>query len=689
MKLKCIIDTQEFSSKPQGKDAGAITLRMTLDQIKEYSIEEVKEEILKGKTIRPSYCGGKEELWKSQQMFMIDIDNEGILTNDIILNDYVKLIDGKKTKVRYLVGSKQHRSYDDIINYCNKINLTPTFIYTSFNHKEEQHKYRLVFILNKEITNINIAKKIQLYLMNSIGDVDIQCKNLNRFYYGGKQIVFNSDNILDTDTILDLSNSINIDNIHIKKNNKVDTENSNKRVDNILININNSFNIMSTLSSEITPSTSQNNNDKYYNIKALRNRDVKYLRNKINNKPIEFDNDAEFWYYIYHNINMVELLELKHPKSFRCLFHEDFNPSASVYQKEDDGVWLYKCHSKCKMPNGNSLTLNNKQLIEKLGNFKSEYKAIKFIKDIYNLSIKETEWSIEQKANLDSIIYKLDMNIFSELCPQTNKNIRYVKELFSVMVHIAKDNVYGDNYANSDGDILFFVSLTDLAKQMNVSLNHINRISQRLSVLIYHDLVRKLDDDKIPEAMLKKAQAISIDKKFPKRVNFYAIPSWILEHLSNVEIQGVKWKSNGYTVKGASYEMYYRGEGLEVAQNIYPQHKKVREKEIDHETGEILEVIKDRTTSKVSNERVDNIVKSIDILINRKGYTTEKEIIIYLSREYMWEITEIQLRKMRGQLEKLGYKRIRANKDIKEQYNIDSLGYPSIIVNNVVCKGGE
>jgi len=438
---------------------------------------------------------------------------------------------------------------------------------------------------------------------------------------------------------------------------------------------------MSTLSSENSPAPllSNSDNNKNYNIKAISNRNIKYLKDKLNNTPIEFNNDAEFWYYVYR-INMAELLELKHPKSFRCLFHDDNKPSASVYQNED-GVWLYKCHSKCKMPNGNPLTLNNKQLIEKLGNFKSEYKAIKFIKDIYNLSIKETEWSIEQKANLDSIIYKLDMNIFSELCPQTNKNIRYVKELFSVMVHIAKDNVYGENYTNSDGDIVFFVSLTDLAKQMNVSLNHINRISQRLSVLIYHDLVRKLDDEKIPEMMLKKAQAISIDKKYPKRVNFYAIPSWILEHLSNVEIQGVKWKNNGYTVKGASYEMYYRGEGLEVAQNIYPQHKKVKEKEIDFETGEISEVIKDRTTSKISNERVDNIVKSIDIIINRKGYTTEKEIMIYLSREYMWEITEIQLRKMRGQLEKLGYKRIRANKEIKDKYNIDSLGYPSIIVN--------
>jgi len=643
MKIKCIIDTKEFLSKPQGKSGGGITLRMTLNTAKEYSIDEIKESILIGKTVRPSYCGGREETWKSQQMFMIDIDN--------------------------------NLTINQAIDKCKEVNIIPNFIYTSFSHTEEHHKFRLVFILDKEVDEYDTAKKIQLYLMNIMEYSDEQCKNINRFYYAGKNIVFNSGNVLNRDNIIELSKVINLDNVSSKVNkSKKDSE----RVDNILNGIEynyNSLNIMSTLSSETpTPSISKEN----YNIKAISNRDVKYLKDKINNIPIEFDNDAEFWHYIYR-INMIELLELKHPKSFKCLFHNDHNPSASVFQN-DDGVWLYKCHSKCKMPNGKSLTLNNKQLIEKLGNYKSEYKAIKFIKDIYNLSIKETEWSIEQKANLDGIIYKLDMNIFSELCPQTNKNIRYVKELFSVMVHTAKDNVYGENYTNSDGDIIFFVSLTDLAKQMNVSLNHLNRISQRLSVLIYHDLVRKLDDDKIPELMLKKAQAISIDNKFPKRVNFYAIPSWILEHLSNVELQGVKWKSNGYTIKGASYEMFYRGEGLEVAQNIYPQHKKVKGKEINNETGEILEVIKDRTTSKISNERVDNIVKSINILINRKRYTTEKELILYLSNEYLWEITEIQLRKMRGQLDKLGYKRIRANKEIKEQYNINSLGYPLIIV---------
>jgi len=658
MQVNCIFDKVNFYKKPVNYEVGAIINRMSIDKVKSHSIEEIKSNILIGKTIRPSYCGGREDLWKSQQMFMIDIDNKPPKPKGMSDGDYQALCQ------EYL--KNKHRTYNDIINHCKSINLVPTFIYTSFNHKEYWHKMRLVFILDKEIIDYNIAKKIQLYLMNSVGEVDEQCKNLNRIYYAGKNIVFDSGNILNSDNLVDLCKDIEInDNSSKMVAEKVVKKGLQQRVNIILNEYNNSPNILFTLSQ---------NTDEQYNLKALRNRDYEYLKNKINNNPIEFESISEFWQYVYHNINMAELLELKYPKSIKCIFHQDNNPSASIFQN-NDGIWIYKCHSSSC-----GLTMNIKQLVEKLGNFKSEYKAIEFIKNIYNLSIKETSWSIEQKANLDSILYKLDMDTFAELCPQTDKNIRYVKDLFSAMIHIAKNNVYGDNYMNSDGDVVFFISLSELAKIMKVSPTNINRLSQRIAVLFYHDLVRKLDDDKIPEVMLKKAQAISIDKSTDKRVNFYSIPSWVFEQLKKIEIQGEKWKQYGYTIKGTSYEMFYRGEGLEVAQYLYPQHKKVMVETVDTSTGEIIKAIKDRTTTKQSNERVDKIIDSIHKLSKIKEYTTEKELIIYLSNVYRWEVTELQLRKMRGQLQELGYKRVQANKAIKEKYGIISKGYPFIIV---------
>jgi hypothetical protein len=184
--------------------------------------------------------------------------------------------------------------------------------------------------------------------------------------------------------------------------------------------------------------------------------------------------------------------------------------------------------------------------------------------------------------------------------------------------------------------------------------------------------------------MLKKAQAMSINKDTYNRVNFYSIPSWVFEHMRKIESQGIKWKEHGYTIKGTSYEMFYRGDGLEVAQLIYPQHKKVKKEFVDIKTGEIISTIQDRTTSDKSNDMVSKIIHITNILLKNKQYTTEKELILYLSNEYKYKLTELQLKRMRGELESLGFKRIRANKEIKQKYGIESNGYPFLIIKNLI-----
>lgn len=243
MKIKCIVDKKSYNTKPQGSEVGGIINRMKIDTANEYMIDEIKDNILKGKTIRPSYCGSTEDLWQAQQMFMIDIDNKPPKPKGMSDGDYQALCQ------KYL--KNKHRTYDDITNYCKQINLIPAFIYTSFSHKDNWHKMRVVFVLDKPIIDINIAKKIQLYFMNAIGEVDEQCKNLNRIYYAGRNIVFDNGNILDSDRLIELSKDIVIDN-KVKSNSNVSEKVGNgevqERVDNILNKYINSSYILSTLS---------------------------------------------------------------------------------------------------------------------------------------------------------------------------------------------------------------------------------------------------------------------------------------------------------------------------------------------------------------------------------------------------------------------------------------------------------
>jgi len=677
-KVKCVIDKVKCTSKPT--NGGAVTNRMPIDIANEYSIDEIKQSILDGKTVRPSYCGTTEDTWQSQQMFMIDIDNEAKLTKDIVLGNYIKKVEGKD-KVRFLVGSEQHRSYDNIIEHCKNINLTPSFIYTSFNHKDEQHKYRLVFILDEVITDFKIAKKIQLYLMECIGNVDMQCKNINRYYYAGKNIVFDSENILNFNNIIELSKDINPGFIPAKPKKDKGLEKKKDRIGDerkrVLYNngIEEQIPILSS-----TPKLTSLESANKDTINAITIRDTKYLKAKYgNNEKITFETKQEFINYIRVNINLGELLGFSCPKSIKCIFHNDRNNSASIFQLQDDGAWIYKCHSSSC-----GVTYNIIGVIERLAGFKSRPNTYKFIKEIFNLAIAETEWQKAQKEILQENIDMLygDIN-FESNCPQTNKNISKIKHYLERFINIAMKNVYNEELTDEKGQVVFFASADYICKEMGISSNSINKIYQKIAVFAYHKLLNKLDNDNIPERLKKKAQAIiinynqnnSTDNNKLRHVNFFSIPLYNVNNFPEIEQRGKQWKDNYYTMKGVSREMFYRAEGLEIANEIYPQYKKVTET-IDGKKNII-----DRTTTKSSDERTNNIVIAINELIEEHGYATEKEIVQKLRFKYRYKTTEVQIKKsLKEILDAYDLQRIRAKKEIKDKYGIDSEGYPSIII---------
>jgi hypothetical protein len=147
----------------------------------------------------------------------------------------------------------------------------------------------------------------------------------------------------------------------------------------------------------------------------------------------------------------------------------------------------------------------------------------------------------------------------------------------------------------------------------------------------------------------------------------------------DIEEQGQKWKDNNYSMKGLSREMFYRAEGKEIADKLYPQYKKV----YDRNSKKVI----DRTTTDKSNYRTIEIVKIIFTFLENKSYVTENEVIQELLKGNTITKTEAgkQLKKSLQEI-LLSYdlKRIRCNKEIKEQYNVDTEGYPFLIVRNDV-----
>lgn len=295
----------------------------------------------------------------------------------------------------------------------------------------------------------------------------------------------------------------------------------------------------------------------------------------------------------------------------------------------------------------------------------------------YRDKLQATLMGIMEDA-IDLMISNITLNKFKELCPQADKNIKYAKDTFLMMLSIARNNVYSEKFSNDDGEIVFFVTTKKIAECLgkDYSQSKIDKIGKYIKMLIYHDLIRILDDEQVPKELLFKAIKYSgTDKRTGKHVNFYAIPSWVIQQLSTIENNGVRWKEKGYRIAGVSFDMFYRSEGFDVAASIYPQYKKKK-----NEYGEIV----DRSTTKASDERTLKISEIILQCIQRKGYCTEKEVVYILGNKYRYEVTETQIKRSLNEIMDLyGLKKVKANKALKEQYHIKSDGYPNIIIEDV------
>lgn len=618
--IKCMYFNYRFKEKPQGKQCGWVQKSLTQVNI---TIENLADALVHGASFKPGVLvgGNKAENWIEQQLFGLDFDD----------------------------GIRIEEAYNKVIS----LGITPCFMYTTFSHKEEHHKFRMIFCNDTVITDGNIRDKLQATLMGTIGGIDEVCFNRDRLFFGGKG-----------HTVLypDYDTRINAESI-IEKYWNDDFEQyisnakpkSKKKKDNTVAGIKNKG----------TDTVKKRSTYENLNVKAIKEHDIEYLRKVLAHDPIEFENKNEFWDYIYSELDIAELIDIDDPRSFCCVLHDDHNPSANIFTTQN-GVQKYRCCSE-------NLTLNIKQLIELLGDFKSEYKAIQFIMNIYNLSIKESQWSIEQRENIDLMISNITLNKFKELCPQADKNIKYAKDTFLMMLSIARNNVYSEKFSNDDGEIVFFVTTKKIAECLgkDYSQSKIDKIGKYIKMLIYHDLIRILDDEQVPKELLFKAIKYSgTDKRTGKHVNFYAIPSWVIQQLSTIENNGVRWKE-----KGVSFDMFYRSEGFDVAASIYPQYKKKK-----NEYGEIV----DRSTTKASDERTLKISEIILQCIQRKGYCTEKEVVYILGNKYRYEVTETQIKRSLNEIMDLyGLKKVKANKALKEQYHIKSDGYPNIIIEDV------
>ena len=182
-KVKLHIDTISYSSKEDvKKNVQAIKNRVQKNNAIEINIDDFVKAITQGKTFSPAVMKGTHQNdFIEQQVFAVDIDNA---------NEQYPIL-----------------SIEEAINICKNNNLPLAFYYYSFSHTEEKPKYRLVFILNKAVTNKEIRDKINKNLVSLFPQADKSCVNADRIFYGTnkKAKICNITETLSTEHILSLS----------------------------------------------------------------------------------------------------------------------------------------------------------------------------------------------------------------------------------------------------------------------------------------------------------------------------------------------------------------------------------------------------------------------------------------------------------------------------------------------------
>lgn len=175
-KIFTMLDTKAFNKKPTKDEIGEIKDRIPSLKVVPYNLETLCQKITHGHTCIPAGIQKEaKKSWTQQQVFMIDIDN-------------VVKVEGKSRKV--LSHEPNHVTAQKAMEYCEEIGLVPTFIYKTFSYTDECNKLRLVYVLEKPVTDMEISLKIFSYLIEQLKplNIDEAPTNLASMFFGGKEL---------------------------------------------------------------------------------------------------------------------------------------------------------------------------------------------------------------------------------------------------------------------------------------------------------------------------------------------------------------------------------------------------------------------------------------------------------------------------------------------------------------------
>lgn len=269
-----------------------------------------------------------------------------------------------------------------------------------------------------------------------------------------------------------------------------------------------------------------------------------------------FSSDLAFCEYV-KKLNLKELLGIKSPKNFPCLFHNDIHPSANIFHGSSKHS-LYCCHSsRC-----NINTKNFFGIVSAILNL-SYKEAVAEVKKFLNCQVTvdtEREELIKKVLKENQSFLNSNLEKHSALCKVLGKDILLLNLLYSIE--------YRSAYITPSREVVGSVSTRYIEKQLGKSA----KISSKLALLSYLGFLDKLSLNELLDTSLRNLEKLRKDNPEYNYISHIRIYPLNEGRLKAAEDAAKSWKAKGYTKRAFTYKSVAR-ESIFLANRLFPQHR--------------------------------------------------------------------------------------------------------------------
>ncbi|EOH8750424.1 hypothetical protein ACMDXZ_002881 [Enterococcus faecalis] len=511
------------------------------------------------------------------------------------------------------------------------------FIYKTFSDKNSNvDKFRVVFRLDEVVTSNKEIEQIYQELFKLYPQADSSVGQTSRMFFGSNSgyEVIDWDNRLDTVALLQTAN----------------TEVSE---------------VVETVSGDVIE-------ESLPNYELLKKGKYDLVKEKLGNNFAGDFPDAIVAGNYFKSLDMQELLELPEGNPFMDIFHEEENPSASVFLNKDYDTYLYKCFSKTVPFQGDII-----RVLGKLLGIKSYTKIVEILINITSSTISWSSEIGEARLNALELQKALEKNTLILNFPELNTYLsRYRKEI-SILLDLIFDYTYIDKQTR-EVKYMNFLSIKSYTKLVKDNLGY--NISEGkmwniLNVVTVTELIHKVETKKIPKDIFDDLIDKQKNDSEQIRTSNVYIPTIDIQ---NAQAIAKKMVQNRVTISGLGYELIYRLFGEEKAKRDFPQAYTPLE-----EKGLITMSKQNKNLPKSSIALEKAAVKMLVRELETKGYVFESELISKLAKNRRMKVMDTKKRyeKIRADIyNKYDISRERLTKDLYRDLGIAEKYSPKVIL---------